>query len=169
MYLIWQMYVLYSNSTYIYIYIYIYTHIYRYTYIHTYIHNTHFNIFILCNDKCTCCAVTVPEYKYINVFNVTKFTRFSFRHGAKALSGPRPPHYRGFTITLKHTTVGRTPLDEWSARRRDLYLTTHSTQHSQQTNIHASGGIRTRNPSKRTVADPLLRSVFLNLCETAAR
>ena len=36
--------------------------------------------------------------------------------------GPRPPHCRGFTIT-----VGRTPLDEWSARRRDLYLTTHNT------------------------------------------
>jgi hypothetical protein len=27
-------------------------------------------------------------------------------------SGPRPPHYRGFIITLRHTTVGRTPLDE---------------------------------------------------------
>jgi len=24
--------------------------------------------------------------------------------------------------TQRHTTVGRTPLDEWSARRRDLYL-----------------------------------------------
>jgi len=24
----------------------------------------------------------------------------------------------------RHTTFGRTPLDEWSARRRDLYLTT---------------------------------------------
>ena len=29
--------------------------------------------------------------------------------------------------TQRHTTVGRTPLDEWSARRRDLYLTTHNT------------------------------------------
>ena len=27
-------------------------------------------------------------------------------------SGPGSPHYRGFTITLRHTTVGRTPLDE---------------------------------------------------------
>jgi hypothetical protein len=34
-----------------------------------------------------------------------------------APSGPGPPHYRGFTLTLRHTTVGRTPLDEWSARR----------------------------------------------------
>ena len=42
-------------------------------------------------------------------------------------SGPGPPQYRGFTITLRYTTLGRTPLDEWSARRRDLYLTTHNT------------------------------------------
>ena len=57
--------------------------------------------------------------------------------------------------TQGHTTVGRTPLDEGSARRRDLYLT--NTQHSQQTNIHAPGGIWTRDPSKRPSADPCLR------------
>jgi hypothetical protein len=38
-----------------------------------------------------------------------------------------------FLMFLDHTqrrpTVGRTPLDEWSARRRDLYLTTHDTHH----------------------------------------
>jgi hypothetical protein len=28
--------------------------------------------------------------------------------------------------TQRHTTVGRTPLDEWSARRKDLYLTIHN-------------------------------------------
>ena len=36
--------------------------------------------------------------------------------------------------TQRHTTVGRTLLDEWSARRRDLYLTTHNT-HNRQTSI----------------------------------
>ena len=46
-------------------------------------------------------------------------------------NGPRPPHYRGFMITLRHTTLGRTPLDEWSARRKDLYLTTHNTHKRQ--------------------------------------
>ena len=30
--------------------------------------------------------------------------------------------------TKQRTTVGRTPLDEWSARCRDLYLTTHNRQ-----------------------------------------
>jgi hypothetical protein len=38
-------------------------------------------------------------------------------------SGPGRPH-PGFTITLRHTTFGRTPLDEWSAWPRDLYLPT---------------------------------------------
>jgi len=33
--------------------------------------------------------------------------------------------------TQRRTTVGRTPLDEWSARRRDLYLTTHDTRNRQ--------------------------------------
>jgi hypothetical protein len=52
------------------------------------------------------------------------------------------------------TTLGRTPLDEWSARRRDLYLTTHSTQ--KDTHPWPSG-IQTRNPSRRTAAEPRLR------------
>jgi hypothetical protein len=26
--------------------------------------------------------------------------------------GPGPPHYRGSIITLRHTALGRTPLDE---------------------------------------------------------
>ena len=33
--------------------------------------------------------------------------------------------------TQRRTTVGTTPLDEWSARRRDLYLTTHDTHNRQ--------------------------------------
>jgi hypothetical protein len=49
-------------------------------------------------------------------------------HGATAASGPRPANYRGSMITFRHTTVDRTPLDEWSARRRNLYLTTHKTK-----------------------------------------
>jgi hypothetical protein len=55
--------------------------------------------------------------------------------------------------TQRHTTLGRNPLEERSARHRDLYIT----KHSQQTNIHASGGIQTHNPSRRTAADPRLR------------
>ena len=40
--------------------------------------------------------------------------------------------------TQRHSTVGRTPLDEWSARRRDLYLTTHDT-HSRQISMPPVG------------------------------
>jgi hypothetical protein len=75
-----------------------------------------------------------------------------FSNGATATSGPGPPHYRGFTITLRHTTLGRTPLFGWSARRRpDNILQT------QETDIHASGEIRTHTTNMRTTADPRLR------------
>ena len=40
--------------------------------------------------------------------------------------------------TQRRTTVGRTPLDEWSARRRDLFLTTHNT-HSRQISMPPVG------------------------------
>jgi hypothetical protein len=58
--------------------------------------------------------------------------------------------------SLRHSKSGRTVEDEWSSGLRDLSLTTHNT-HKRQTDIHAPGGIRTRNPSKRAVTDPLLR------------
>jgi len=32
-------------------------------------------------------------------------------YGATAPSGPGPPRYQGFTITLRHATLCRTPLD----------------------------------------------------------
>ena len=78
-----------------------------------------------------------------------------FFHGPSAPSGPRPPHYRGFMITIRYTELGRTPLDEWSARRRNLYLITHNTQNRQTSTVPV--GIRTRNPSKRPAAHRRLR------------
>jgi hypothetical protein len=75
---------------------------------------------------------------------------------------PQPPRQwsraSSFLRFLDHTQrrakVGRTPLDEWSVRRRNLYLTNHKTQ---QTNIHDLVGIRTCSPKKRAAADPRLR------------
>jgi len=49
--------------------------------------------------------------------------------------------------TQRRATVGRTPLDEWSIRRRKLYLTTHNT-HNRQTSTPPCG-IRTHNLSGR--------------------
>ena len=74
-------------------------------------------------------------------------------------SGTTPAKAFSFTRFLDHaqrrTTVGRTPLHKWSAHRRDLYLTTHNTHNRH--NIHASGGIRTHNFSRRATADLRLR------------
>jgi len=38
----------------------------------------------------------------------------------------------------RRVTVGRTPLNEWSVRRRGLYLTTHN-NHNRQTSMHRVG------------------------------
>ena len=53
-----------------------------------------------------------------------------------------------FLYHTRRTTVGRTPLDEWSARRRDLYLTTHST-HNRQTSMPPVGFEPTISAGKR--------------------
>jgi len=50
-------------------------------------------------------------------------------------------------ITLKHTALGRTPQEEWSAQCRGL---SDNTQHAQT----APGSIWTRKPSKNATADP---------------
>ena len=105
--------------------------------------------------------------------------------------------YYAFDHTHWHTTIGRTPLDEGSARRRETSAWQHTTLTTNihalcgillllllllsvfhlyyyvflivlavpfhpycathNTNIHAPGGIRTRNPSRRAAADPRLR------------
>jgi len=65
-------------------------------------------------------------------------------------SGPRPPHNRDFKITLRRITFGKTPLDEWSAHRTDLYLTTHNTQKT-QTSTHR------RDSNTQSLEDQRLR------------
>jgi len=60
-----------------------------------------------------------------------------------------------FLMFLDHTrrrsTVGRTPLDEWSARRRDLYLTTHDT-HNRQISMPPVGFEPTMSAGERPQA-----------------
>ena len=58
----------------------------------------------------------------------TKVIKFFFLLWLDGPSGATPPHCRGFEIKLRHTKLGRTPLDEWSARRRHSCLTTHNTR-----------------------------------------
>jgi len=57
--------------------------------------------------------------------------------------------------TQRRTRVGMTPLDEWSARRRDHNLTTHTTLTEDR--FHAPGGIQTHNLSRRSATDNRLR------------
>jgi hypothetical protein len=52
-------------------------------------------------------------------------------------------------------TLGRIPLEEGSARHREVYLTTHNTHKRQD--IHAPRGIRTPDPSNPAVTDPRFR------------
>jgi hypothetical protein len=72
--------------------------------------------------------------------NVVKEDVIFFFNGSTAPWGPRPPHFSRLHdhILFKHTTLGRTPLDEGPVRRRDLYLTTHN-NHKTQTSIPPAG------------------------------
>ena len=74
---------------------------------------------------------------------------FGFVFGATAPSGPGPPSFtRSLDHTQRRTTVGRSPVDEWPARPRDLHLTRHNKH-----DIHAPGGIRTHKLSRRVASD----------------
>jgi hypothetical protein len=78
-----------------------------------------------------------------------------FFHGMKTPSELELPYCRRFTITLRHTTVGRKPLEERSTRHTDLNLRAHN---NRLTLTHlCPGGIGNPNPSKRAAANPCLR------------
>ena len=80
------------------------------------------------------------------------YTSLHFSHGCTALAG------LGLVVEVSgshsDTTLGGTPLDEWSARSRDLYLTTHKLTRDR----HASPQ-RDSNPQsqKREAVDLRLR------------
>ena len=94
-----------------------------------------------------------------SIFNstVVNWTRY-FLPCHNSPNGARPPHYRGFTSTLRHTTLGKTSLDEWWAWRRDLYLTTHNT-HKRQVSMPPAEFEPAISASERTQT---------NACERAA-
>jgi len=79
----------------------------------------------------------------------TRSLSFSF-HGSTFLSRPGPSHYRRFTITLSHTTLGRTPLDESLVRRR--YLKTSIWQHTTLTSDGHPCHRRHSNPQSQQVS-----------------
>jgi hypothetical protein len=81
------------------------------------------------------CTSSVRTYRYILLQEGDIFVCF-WRNS------PQWARPSSFTRFLNHiqrrTTVGRTPLDEWSVRRRDLYLITHNT-HNRKTSMPLVG------------------------------
>ena len=70
--------------------------------------------------------------------------------------------------TQRRTTVGSTPPDEWSVRRRDLYLTTHNI-HNRQTSMPPAGFEPTISAGERPQTYALDRAATgtgKNLCTT---
>jgi hypothetical protein len=125
-------------------------------------------------------AGIVPAYSEVDYYSI--------RH-SQPLRVRATSLWRFRDHTQGRTTVGRTPLDEWSARRRDLYLTTLTTDKhpcrrrdffffvlstssvllhfpnrpgcaTHNANIHAPGGIRNLDPSKRSAVDTRLWPLF---------
>jgi len=87
---------------------------------------------VLCISQILYCSIIIIERN-----NSTSYNYFFFYHGAMALVG------QGLLIvedswSHSNTTVGRHPLDEWSAQCRDLYQTTYNT-HKRQTSLSPVG------------------------------
>jgi hypothetical protein len=61
--------------------------------------------------------------------------------------------------SLRRTIFCRTPLDEWSARRRNFYLTTHNT-HNKQISMPAAGF----KPTIPTCGPPQTPAISLSNC-----
>jgi hypothetical protein len=95
--------------------------------------------------------------KHVVVYNKRLLFVCLFVFGAVAQRGPWPPHSRGFLITQRRTAVGMTPLDEWSARRRDLYLAKRNT-HDKNTSMPPVGFEPTIPASERPQIYALVRA-----------
>jgi hypothetical protein len=105
---------------------------------------------------CYNCYCHNTNYNYWNVF-INSFTDACSPGWTFGLP------FRGFFIThiQRH---GRTPLDDLSARRRDLYLH-RTTQHINKKDKHpCPSGIRTRDPSNQATAHLRLRPLGLLEC-----
>jgi hypothetical protein len=83
----------------------------------------------------------MSHYGHISYFVVCIMYNYEFSVYEKVCflrDSPQCARTTSFTrfldYTKRRTTVGRTPLYEWSSRRIDLYVTTHNT-HNRQTSM----------------------------------
>jgi hypothetical protein len=94
------------------------------------------------------------------------FLEFMFPHSNHHQRGCVPFSFSPFLFTWTFLKAQSTTKSKSNDTQRHTH--THSVslfwtsdepngQHSQETDIHATGGIRTRNPNKRSAADPRLR------------
>jgi hypothetical protein len=136
--------------------------------IHNLTYSAHRNILYMLTKKNNVSYKSVAMFLiYLHIkFHISRYKQWVlniviivvfFYHDVTAQSGPRPLHCRGFTITLRHTTLGRTSLDEWSARRRYLYLTTYNT-HDRRTSMPQAGFEHTIPTSERPQTHALDRA-----------
>ena len=104
-------------------------------------------IFILCNDK----IIPLIKARIVKrTFFLSLFDSPSVGQGLLIAEVWRS--------TLRHAALGRNPLDEWSARRRDLYLTTHKTYNRQI--FMASGGFEPTIPVNELPKNHALEQCF---------
>ena len=123
---------------------------------HTFIMLTQLKIIFVSFSKRIGCRIWGIHYITPEELYVCIYIHIVLPYGNNP-SGPRPSHYRGFMITLRRTTLGRTPLDEWSFRRRDLYLATNNT-HKRQTSMPPAGSVPTVPESERPQTHVLYRA-----------
>ena len=69
------------------------------------------NLLELSGPLQACNGTDNPNVTDRRLIHVAYIYMYNF-HGATALNGPGLPHFRDFTITHRHITRGRTPLDE---------------------------------------------------------
>jgi hypothetical protein len=88
-------------------------------------------------------ATKRPQAHALEKINIPlgKLRRRSSTMPLQSLKGPWPPHKLRFLNRI--WTLGKNPLDEWSARRKGLYLHRKTAHRNTKTNIHALSRIRT--------------------------
>ena len=87
-------------------------------------YQVYFNTFFIKNQERIRCAL-------VNILGTNNHNLFFFFWRSSPQWARASLFTRFLDHTQRRTTVGRTPLDEWSARRRNLYRTTHNTQNRQ--------------------------------------
>jgi hypothetical protein len=113
-----------------------------------------------------CCRT---DYMIRGLVKTLTFLRsIFFCNGATTQTGPSPPILRLLDHTQLDTHTHPVEL-LWLSDELVAVSATYTTQHSQETDIYVSGGIWTRNPSKRAAAVPRLRLLghWINLKFTA--